>query len=131
MEIRLIFRISVKEMFGRRIMDRLRRKRVGRRRMDKFYNLFQSRILRETPRRSKQDRQVYIQIKHPVILCTFILSAAIFNIWMKRLHLFFLTEAELEFQRNILQSARILEMVGYSVSFASILASIIIISAFR
>lgn len=41
------------------------------------------------------------------------------------------TEEELEFQKNTLQYARILEMVGYSISFASVLASLIIISAFR
>ena len=41
------------------------------------------------------------------------------------------SDAEIAFQRSILESARVLEMVGYSISFASILASIIIISAFR
>ena len=40
-------------------------------------------------------------------------------------------DAENAYSENILQAARLLEMVGYSISFASILVSIIIISAFR
>ena len=50
---------------------------------------------------------------------------------IKLIKTFEFLEADLAFQRSILQSARVLEMVGYSISFASILASIIIISAFR
>ena len=40
-------------------------------------------------------------------------------------------ETEAQTKRAILFNARIFEMVGYSVSFASILASLCILSAFR